>query len=104
MSFDTFIGKSLIQSLAMGMGDPVTLNGNAYQAVLEVDDAGTERGARGGRRTVIRGVVTMKLSDWSASGAKEGSTITVPDGVARISSKPSLTLSVAKFNIEGTGA
>ena len=103
-SFKYHMGQSLVHALEIGMGDEVTLKGNEYDAVVEVDEAGTAPGSRGGRRTVLRGVVTMKRSDWDASGAKEGDTITIPDGNARISTKPSLTLSTARFNVEGLGA
>lgn len=104
MSFDTFIGKSLENALALGMGDPVSLNGSNFTAVVEIDESGTERGARGGRRKVLSGTVTMRLQDWNAASAKEGDSITLPDGVARINTSPTLTESVAKFRVEGTGA
>jgi len=104
MSFRTFMAKSLIQALKLGMGDTVTLNGGDYQAIVQVNEAGTERGSRGGRRTVMSGRVTMKLIDWTTAAGAEGGSITLPDGLARITSKPTLTASTARFNIEGTGA
>lgn len=104
MSFDTYMAESLVVALSEGMGDPITLKGNSYSAVLELQETGSERGSRGGRRTVMRGRVTMKLSDWQASGAVEGDSITLPDGPARISTKPTLTTSTAQFQVEGLGA
>lgn len=103
-SFKTFMGKSLVQSLALGMGETVTLNGNDYSAIVQMDEAGTERGARGGRRTILLGQVTMQLTDWTAASGSEGMQITLPDGVARISTKPTLTESTAQFMVEWTGA
>lgn len=103
-SFDTHMGASLVTALSMGMGDDVTLKGKSYKAVVEVTEAGSERGAKGGRRTVIQGRVTMKLEDWIASGAVEGDSINLPDGQARITATPTLTASTAQFRVEGLGA
>lgn len=103
-SFDTHMGASLVTALSLGMGEDVTLKGNPYKAVVQMQEAGSERGARGGRRTVIEGEVTMKLADWNASGAVEGDAITLPDGQARISTAPSFTRSTAQFKVEGLGA
>lgn len=102
-SFDTYMAQAVVQAFAEGMSDPVTISGTEYQAIVQMDEVGTEKGARGGRRTVLRGIVTMKLSDWTASGAAEGSRIELPDGPARIVADPTMSESVAQFRVEGVG-
>lgn len=104
MSFKQQLGRALEQALTLGMGEDVTLNQGVYTAVVEMDEVGTTPGARGGRRTVLRGQVTMRLTDWQAAAGKEGDVITLPDGMARINSKPTITQSTAQFRVEGVGA
>lgn len=103
-TFDSIIARGLAQSLKHGMGDTVVLNGTEMKAVINLSHLGSERGSRGGRRSSITGSVALSKDDWNLAQGKQGDSIVTPDGVARISSEPTLTAGVIRFSIEGRGA
>lgn len=83
------------------MGYPITLKGKSYNAHLVMDDVGTEEGKHHSRRKVIRGMVRMRWEDWNDSGAIEGDSITLPDGISKIITAPTEAKAFAQFTVEG---
>lgn len=85
------------------MGDDITVNGFPVKAVtmkMMKTTGAAERG--GGKIVMISGHIEMSVTDWQASGARQGSIIGHPVyGEMKIVNTPNEALSVVTVEVAG---